>query len=166
MIKQILLTGAMSIVLIACNNELKQKSVADSTPKMTQYQKDQRNKDITLKCISAYAAKDSDYILAQNADNVVNIYEGRPPIHGIDSARIILREAFKMIKDYKPSNQVVLADSNYVFVFQYIDISNNKNDDTWNAKQVEIFKFNDEGKIILHNGVGETLAPNDVRFPL
>jgi hypothetical protein len=166
MIKHCLLVSVLSIILFACGNDVKQTAANDASPEMLQYQKDQRNKAIVLKCIRAYAAHDSNYILSQNAKDVVNIYEGRPPIHGIDSCRIVLREAFNLIKDYKPSNQVVLADSNYVFVFQYIDISNRKNNDTWHAKQVEIFKFNDEGKIILHTGVGETLEPNDVRFPL
>lgn len=117
-----------------------------------------------LKCISAYAVSDSNYILAQNANDVVNIYSGTPPIHGIDSCRIVLRNVFNLIKEYKPGNQVALADNNYVFVFQYVDVSNKKNSDVWHAKQVEIFKFDDEGKIMLHTVVNEDLGPRDERI--
>ena len=164
MIKHLFLAGALSIILFACSNDGKQKSANADSPKMTQHQKDERNKATVLKCIRAYAANDSNYLLAQSVNDVVNIYSGQPPVHGNDSARIVLRQAFNLIKDYKPSNQVALADNNYVFVFQYIDLSFRKNNDTYHAKQVEIFKFNDEGKIILHTGVGEALEPNDVRI--
>ncbi len=120
---------------------------------MTQYKKDQRNKAIALQCIRAYAANDSNFILAHNANNVVNTYKGRPPIQGIDSLRIVFQEAFNTFKEYKPSNEFAVADSNYVFVFLYVDISFRKRPETWNAKFVEIFKFNDEGKIVMHFGV-------------
>ncbi len=135
-------------------------------PEAAQYKKDQRNKAIALECIRAYAASDSNLILSHNADNVVNIYEGQPPIHGIDSCRIVLRQAFNTMKEYKPSNQYALADSNYVFVFLYVDISSKNSPEIWHAKMVEIFKFNDEGKIILHFGVGETLEPKSMRWSL
>ncbi|HVY73929.1 MAG TPA: nuclear transport factor 2 family protein [Puia sp.] len=162
--KHLFLAGAGAIIFFACNDP-KPRSADLKSPEMTQRQKDERNKAIILKCISAYAAKDSAYILDQSIDDVVNIYGGQPPIHGNDSARIVLRQAFNLIKDYKPGNQIALADHNYVFVFQYVEISNTKNDDKWHAKQVEIFKFNDDGKIILHTSVSEELGPNDVRVP-
>ncbi len=141
MLKRFFLAGALSVILFACTNNEKQKSAKLDAPEMTQYQKDERNKAIVLKCIRAYAENDSAYILAQNTNDVVNVYSGQPPINGIDSARIVLRQAFNLIKEYKPSHQVAVADNNYVFVFQYIDMSIEKNHDMWHAKQVEIFKL-------------------------
>ncbi len=76
-----------------------------------------------------------------------------------------MREAFTPPADYKPGNQVALADNNYVFVFQYIDIMDKKGKNIWHAKQVEIFKFNDGGKLILHTAVNEDLGPNDAQIP-
>jgi len=89
---------------------VKQRS-ANDVSEMTQHKRDQRNKAIALKCIRAYAANDSELILSHNADNVINIYPGQPPIHGFDSCRIVLRQAFNIIKEYKPQHQLALADS-------------------------------------------------------
>jgi hypothetical protein len=164
MIKYSFLAGMLSILLFACSNKEQQPSDNADAPAMIQYKKDQRNKAVVLKCISAYAVSDSNYILAQNANDVVNIYSGEPPIHGIDSCRIVLRKAFDLIKEYQPGNQVALADNNYVFVFQYVDLSFKKNDLISHSRLVEIFKFNDEGKIILHTAIGEDLGPRDERI--
>lgn len=164
MLKYFLLLNLIVIILCACGNNV-QKSADNKSPEMTQYQKDQRNKSIALQCIRAYAAHDSEYILSNNANDVVNIYGSQPPIHGIDSCRIVLREAFTTITEYKPSYEHALADSNYVFVFLYADASYKKGPAD-HAKMVEIFKFNDEGKISMHTAVGEALDSNSVRRPL
>ncbi len=50
-------------------------------------------------------------------------------------------------------------------MFQYIDVTDKKGKNIWHAKQVEIFKFNDGGKLILHTAVGEDLGPNDAQIP-
>ena len=164
MIKHSFLTATLAIILFACNNDGKPELVNENSPEMTQDQKDERNKAIVLKCISAYAAKDSNYLLAQSVNDVINIHEGRP-VRGNDSARIILRQAFSMPTDYKPANQIAMAENNYVFVFQYVDITDKKGKNIWRAKQVEIFKFNDDGKLIFHNACNEDLGPNDVKVP-
>lgn len=156
MIKYFLLLSVMSIFLFACgNNHNKQETASNDSPEMVQYKKDQRNKAIALQCIRAYAAHDSEFIIAHNATDVVNIYNDKPPTHGLDSIRIDLREAFDIIKEYKPSNELALADSNYVFIFLYVDGSLRNNPKTTHDKMVEIFKFNDDGKIIEHFAVDE-----------
>ncbi len=166
MIKYFLLLCILSIFLFACGDNMNKQTTADNdSPEITQYQKDQRNKAIALECIHAYAARDSELILSHNANDVVNIYEGQPPIHGIDSCRIVLRQAFNTIKEYKPSNAHALADSNYVFVFLYADASYKK-EPADHAKMVEIFKFNDVRKIIMHTAVYEALDSNSVRRSL
>ncbi len=163
MIKHFLLVSVMAVIFFACGDNVKQTATNDDSPEMRQFRKDQRNKAIALQCIRAYQANDSSFILAHNADNVVNIYAGQPPIHGIDSCRIVLRQAFNTIKEYKPSHELALADSNYVIVFLYVDISLRNSPETYHAKSVEIFKFNDEGKIILHTAVNEAMELNDIK---
>jgi ketosteroid isomerase-like protein len=166
MIKYFPILSVLSVALFACSDDVKQRATNEDSPQMVQYKKDQRNKAIALQCIRAYGAKDIEFILSHNAENVVNIYEGQAPIHGIDSCRIILQEAFSTMKEYKPSHQRAVADSNYVFVYLYVHISSVKSTETYDAKMVEIFKFNDEGKIILHNGVGEPIKPTEVKHSL
>lgn len=161
--KHFFFTTLLTIILFACNNEVKPKLSDTDLQVLTQQQKDERNKATVMKMISAYAVKDSNYLLAQSVNDVVNIYSGKPPIHGNDSVRIVLRNAFNSMESYKPGNQIALADNNYVFVFQYIDVSIKNYPSGWHAKQVEIFKFNDEGKLILHTAVNEDLTSNDVR---
>lgn len=161
--KHFFFTTILTIIFFACNNEVKPKLSDTDLQVLTQHQKDERNKATVMKCFQAYAAQDSEFLLKQSVNDVINIYSGQPPTHGNDSERIVLRNAFNLIKDYKPSNQIAVAENNYVFVFQYIDITNKKGETIWHAKQVEIFKFNDAGKIILHTGAGEDLTPNDVK---
>ncbi|MEP7232076.1 MAG: nuclear transport factor 2 family protein [Ginsengibacter sp.] len=166
MIKYFFLLSATSVILFACGADTnKQAATNDDSLEMAQHKKDERNKSIALKCIRAYAAHDSEFILANNANDVVNIYGDQPPIHGIDSCRIVLRQAFNTIKEYKPGYQHALADSNYVFVFLYADASYKK-ETADHAKMVEIFKFNDVGKIIMHTAVYEALDSNSVRRSL
>lgn len=164
MTKYFFLFSVMSIFLFACGDNTNKQVVANNqSPELTQHQKDQRNKAIALACIRAYAAKDSEFILSHNADSVINIYSGQPPIHGIDSCRIVLRDAFNTF-NYKPSNEHALADSNCVFVFLYADAFLTKSHETDHAEMVEMFKFNDDGKIILHTAVGQSFTPKDVRI--
>ena len=163
MVKHLVLANILSLILFACS-ENKPGAAKSNSLEIVQYNKDQRNKTTALKCIQAYEANDSIYILSQNANDVVNVYAGLPPIHGIDSCRVVLRGAFNAIKEYKPSNLLALADNNYVIVYQYVDITFRKSAETLHNKSIEIFKFNDEGKIILHTGVNEALESNDVRI--
>jgi hypothetical protein len=165
MIKYFLASIAIIVIFLSCTDNGKQDTTQTDTPEMLQHKKDERNKAVALQCIRAYQAHDSDFILAQNADTVVNIYSGKQPIHGIDSCRIVLRDAFNSFS-YVPSKEHALADSNYVFVFLYVDGVLKKTSEAFHAKMVEIFKFNDDGKIVLHYGVYETLEPNDVRISL
>lgn len=150
---------------LACINKDKQTIANADSPEMIQHKKDERNKAIALQCIRAYEAHDSEYIISQNANDVVNIYSGQPPIHGIDSCRIALREAFNSFT-YNPSVVRAVADSNCVFVFLNVEGSLKKTSETFHTKSIEIFKFNDDGKIILHTGVNEAVEPNDVQISL
>jgi ketosteroid isomerase-like protein len=165
MVKYFPLVTVITVIFFACSDNHKQTATKDVSPVLTQHNKDERNKAIVLECIRAFAANDAELILSHNANNVVNIGAGQP-IHGSDSTRILLQEEFKIIKDYKPSNQVAVADNNYVFVFQYVDLFYGNNPEKIHSKIVEIFKFNDEGKIIMHSGVNEVLGANDVKTPL
>ena len=166
MIKYCFPTIAIIIIsFLACTNNGNQTIANADSPEIIQHKKDEKNKAVALQCIRAYQANDSNFILAHNADTVVNIYSGKQPMHGIDSCRIVLREAFNSFK-YTPSKEVALADNNYVFVFLYVDGSIKKTSEAFHAKMVEIFKFNDDGKIVLHYGVYEALEPNDVRVSL
>ncbi len=166
MVKYFFLIGVLSITLFACRDRGKDASAGDTSPETAQYEKNQRNKAIALECIRAYAARDSALILSHNAKNVVNIYAGRPPIHGIDSCKIILRESFNTIKEYRPSNELALAENNYVFVFLYVDILFWNNPATYHSKAIEIYKFNDGGKIVEHTAINEELGPNVTKRPL
>ncbi|HEX5151453.1 MAG TPA: nuclear transport factor 2 family protein [Parafilimonas sp.] len=159
MIKYFLSLNILSIVLFGCNSNAKQTTANNDSPEIAQHQKDERNKAIALGCIRAFQAQDSEFIISHNADNVVNIVSGRP-VYGIDSCRILCRELFNTIKEYKPYKEVALADSDYVFVCLYVDITLRKNPETTHNKSVEIFRFNDEGKIVMHSSVDEQLAPN------
>jgi hypothetical protein len=163
--KYFLSLSILSFILFACSSNEKQADANNDSPGMTQYQKNERNKAIALGCIRAFQANDDEFIVSHNADNVVNIVAGRP-IQGIDSCRILLQQYHSMMKEYKPYNEVASADSNYVFVFMYVDITYNKSPETTHNKSVQIFRFNDAGKIVMHSSVDEQLEPNNIKQPL
>ena len=165
MIKHFLCLGVLSVALFSCNSDTKQTITNDDSHEMTQTQKNERNKTIALGCIHAFQVKDDEFIVSHNADNVVNIVSGRP-VYGLDSCRILLQGYHSMIKEYKPGNTIASADSDYVFVFMYVDITYNKSPETTRNKSVQIFRFNDEGKIVMHSSVDEQLEPNSPQQPL
>lgn len=149
-------------LITACQNNENTSRPPEVLAIINQDSLDKRNKRIAVECIRAYERGDVDFILAHNANDVVNFMEGRPPQRGIDSMKIGLREFRNTFKEYKSSNELALADNNYVFVYQNWDgsLKADSTRQTYHFRAVEIFKFNPEGKIIQHASMQEQLSPN------
>lgn len=159
----LLLTVSMLLIITACKNNEHTSLSPKISAIIKQDSLDERNKRIAIGCIRAFERGDLDFMISHNAKDVVNYPEGRAPILGIDSVIIALRQERNSTNDWKSSNELALADNNYVFVYQYWDASfktDSLKGKTYHFRAVEIFKFNEDGKIIEHSSVQEELSEN------
>lgn len=158
--RTILLLTVSMLLITACKNNEQPSHSSNISAIIKHDSLDKRNKEIALGCVQAGARGDIDFIISHNAKDAVDYYEDRPPMRGIDSLRIALHQMFDRVKDFKLSNELALADSNYVFVYYNGDATDSAGK-TYHSAGVHIFKFNEEGKIIEHAHVGEELKAED-----
>jgi len=159
----LLLIVSTLLIITACKNNEQASPSPDVSAIMKQDSLNKRNKQIALGCIHAAERGDVEYIISHNAKETVDYYEDRPPMRGTDSLRIALRQMLSMLKEFKSSNELAIADSNYVFVYYNGDetLKTDSFGKTHHSAGVHIFKFNEEGKIIEHAHVGEELISKD-----
>lgn len=161
-----LLAFAACLFFAACNDGAN-NTVADSsntsgdTTKMTQEDKEERNKRVALESINAINAHNVDGVLKDATPDGIDYGEGsQPPVKGIDSIKVGIKMFLDAFPDYKGDNLQAVADGDYVFV--YGDWTGTfKNDimgtkatgKSFKIRDVDIFKFNDEGKITEHRAI-------------
>jgi hypothetical protein len=164
--KNTLLLTLSALLIVACKNNEQPSPSTEQIALIKQDSLDKRNKQIALACHRAYERDDLDFIISHMAEDIVNYYEGRLPMRGIDSATIGMREFRNLLKEWKSSNELALAENNYVFVYQNWDgsLKTDSSGQTFHFKAVEIYKFNEEGKIIEHAAVQEQLSPNSIDY--
>ncbi|HRI21224.1 MAG TPA: ester cyclase [Panacibacter sp.] len=160
-----LLFSAVMFLLIACSNNNKiplDTGENNATLKENmQEKKDAQNKQVALLCIKSWSRGNIDEIVKHLASNTMDLGDGStPPAKGIDSVKFFMQLWNSSVKDYKSDNELAVADSDYVFV--YAGWSGTfKNDfmgmkttgKSFKFKDVDIFKFNDEGKITEHRAI-------------
>src|SRR3954453_13526334 len=108
-------TSLFSIFLLlsatlACQNNEQALRSSDISAIMKQDSLDKRNKEIALGCVHAPESGDIEFIISHCTKDAVDYYEDRPPVRGIDSLRITLRQMLDMLKEFKSSNELALAD--------------------------------------------------------
>ncbi len=123
--------------------------------------KEDRNKQIALLCIKSWSTGNIDEIVKHLAPNTVDYGDGStPPARGIDTVKSFMDLWRFSVDEYKSANELAVADSDYVFI--YADWMGRFKSDfmgmktagkSFNFKDVDIFKFNDEGKITEHRAV-------------
>ncbi len=164
--KRLLISVPALLFLVGCtDNKTSSETRADksnSTPmENTKETKEEQNKQIALLCIKAWSNGNIDEIVKHLAPNTADLGdESTPPARGIDSVKYFMQMWNSSVKDYKSDNELAVSDGDYVFV--YAGWSGTfKNDfmgmktmgKSFRFKDVDIFKFNDEGKITEHRAV-------------
>ncbi|HEX5151467.1 MAG TPA: nuclear transport factor 2 family protein [Parafilimonas sp.] len=161
-------TSLLSILLLlsaalACQNNKQALRSPGMSAIIKQDSLDRRNKEIALGCIHASERDDIEYIISHSVKDAVDYYINRPPMRGIDSLRIALRQMQEMFREFRLSNELAVADNNYVFVYYNGDESL-KADSTgkiYHTAGIHLFKFNEEGKVLEHAHVGEELKTEE-----
>jgi predicted ester cyclase len=123
--------------------------------------KEERNKQTALASVKGFTTGDVEVILKDWDRDVVDYGDGSmPPIKGLDSAKAGLRMWLGGMKDFNVSDLTAVADGNMVMVYGTwrgtwnSDIMGMKaTGKSFKANDVDIFKFNDAGKIVEHRGV-------------
>ena len=138
-------------------------SCTDSTASSTSSQeaKEERNKKIALASVAAFEKGKADSVLKDAAPDAIDYGEGSmPPVKGVDSSKVSLQEWMTAIPNYKGADFVAVADGDYVMVYgQWSGTWKNNfmgmkaTDRSFTVNDVDIFKFNEEGKIIEHRSV-------------
>ena len=152
--------AASIFLLAACNNEkkadegLKEEKMADNAEA-----KEEKNKETALASVRALIAGDAEATLKDVA--AVDYGDGSmPAVKSKDSLLVMVKSWRESLSDYKGDNLMALADGDYVAVFG--EWSATFKDDVMGMKtagkkvrinDVDIFKFNREGKITEHRNV-------------
>lgn len=161
-----LLAFAACLFFAACNDgatttgDSPNDSTGNST-KMTQEDKEERNKNVVLESMAAMNNHNPDDVLKNVTADGVDYGDGSmPAVKGIDSVKAGMKGFLAAFPDYKGDNLEAVADGDKVMV--YGDWSGTfKNDfmgmkatgKSFKVKDVDIFTLNDEGKITSHRNV-------------
>ncbi|GEO12119.1 hypothetical protein SAE01_46150 [Segetibacter aerophilus] len=156
------------ILLTACNTGTKNgapdsDSAANvSTPGTSSDEgKEERNKQVAMDATKAVINNNPDEAFKNMASDAIDYNDGSgPATKGLDSIRAGMKMWMSNVQDYKGDNLEALADGNKVMI--YGDWSGKFKGDfmgmktagkSFKVKDVDIFTFNDEGKIKEHRSV-------------
>jgi predicted ester cyclase len=163
--KKLFFVAASAIVFSSCTNNgasTNSTSSTDSTS-MSQEAKEERNKEVALAAQRTFETGQGnvDSIIKNATPDFVDYGTGEmPPTKGIDSSKAFLQQMLAAIPDYKVTDITAVADGDYVMV--YGTWSGTLKNDFMGMKatnkpfkyiDVDIFKFNDDGKITEHRAV-------------
>ncbi len=154
-------------LLYSCNDKnadgtsTTDSSSMNSTTMNDAESKEERNKETALASVNVIASGNVDAVLKDVDKDAVEYHEGSMgPTKGLDSIKAGLGGWMAAVPDYKGSDLMAVADGDYVMVYGTWT-GTWKNDfmgmkatgKTFKVNDVDIFKFNDAGKIIEHRGV-------------
>jgi predicted ester cyclase len=172
--KKIFFTVCSSIILFtACNTGTKNNTPdSDSAANVStsggsaEESKEERNKQVAMDAIKAVISNNPDEAFKNMASDAVDYNDGSaPPTKGLDSIKAGMKMWMNNIQDYRGDSLEALADGNKVMV--YGDWSGKFKGDfmgmktagkSFKVKDVDIFTFNDEGKIKDHRSVQSMAA--------
>lgn len=166
--KKFLLLTAVVVTLFACNNDDAEGKDMDSDTTLAtgvnefgENDKEERNRQVALASVQGFNSRNVDVILKDADVALVDYGDGSmPPANNRDTVRKWLQDWLNAVPDYKGENFMAAAEGDQVMV--YAEWSGTwKNDlmgmkatgKTFKIKDVDIFKFNEAGKIIEHRSV-------------
>jgi hypothetical protein len=123
--------------------------------------KQERNKKILMASMEGMATHDAEILMKDAAPDYTDYGDGTvPPMKNPDSSKIGLKAWLNAFPDVKGENLVYAAEGDYVMVWGTWSATF-KNDfmgikatgKSYSLPDVDIFKFNDEGKITEHRNI-------------
>lgn len=155
------LMAALFFAATACNNESKKNEVKNEDAGLAAESKQERNKKIVMSSVESFIKGDVDGVLKDAAPGFVDYSDGTiPPISNIDSLKNFMKMLQTSIEGYKGENLRYFADGDYVIVhgdwggvFKKDLMGIKATGKPVKFKDVDLFKLNDEGKIVEHYAV-------------
>ncbi len=161
--KAILILGGSLLFLASCNDGTSVGSTGATTDStaIKKEEKEQRNKNAALANVDAFQKLDVEQAFKDATPDFVDYADGSmPPVKGLDSNKAMIKSFMAALESLKGSNLVAVADGDHAMV--YGDWEGKFKSDfmgmktagkTFKFKDIDIFKFNDEGKMVEHRSV-------------
>jgi len=154
------LITTLFFAITGCNNESKKDEVKSETIASAD-SKEERNKKVVMSSVESFIKGDIDGVFKDVATGFVDYTDGTmPPITSIDTLRDFIKMMKTSIEGYKGENLKYYADGDYVIVhgdwggvFKNDMAGIKATGKPVKFKDVDIFKLNDEGKIVEHHSV-------------
>ena len=162
--KKLLTIAFAAVTLASCNNS-SQKNANHSPGKdstaMTAEEREERNKQNALATLKAFDGETSvDEVFKFTDKNFKDYGTGEMPPTNYDSTRKGLQEWVNAIPDYKATDLTAVADGDHVMVYgtwtgtwKNNMMGMNATKKSFKVNDVDIFKFNDQGRIVEHRAV-------------
>ncbi|MEO5647145.1 MAG: ester cyclase [Chitinophagaceae bacterium] len=150
-----------TFALVACKSEKKTETPAITDKESTSPGKEERNKKIIEASMSGVNAHNADEALKDADPAFVDYGDGaQPPVRSKDSVKSIINSILNAFPDYKGENLVYVAEGDQVVVigdwsgtFKKDMMGIKATNKSFKIKDVDIFKLNDDGKIIEHRAI-------------
>lgn len=163
--KRFLIASAAICIIAACNNKPSTAENASDTAQasMSTSKTDmlEKNKQTALATQQAINDHNVDGVMKDAAQDMVDYGDGNgAPVKGVDSCRAFVNMFLTAFPDLKGENLMAIAEGKHVAVFG--DWSGTFKGEmmgmkptgrTFHVKDVDLFTFNDEGKITEHRSV-------------
>ena len=152
--RKILLLALLVACFTACNE-------SKGTAANNQEAREERNKNIALASVRAFETGKIDSVFKDMDPDVVDFAEGSmSPLKGMDTIKTSLKEWMAAVPNYKGTDFTAVADGDYVMVYgewsgtwQNEFMGMKPTGRSFTVRDVNIFKFNEAGKIIEHRSV-------------
>jgi predicted ester cyclase len=162
--KQLLAFISIAVILISCSGNSSPAAPAVDPGTAAIVAKDsvtERNKATALASVEAFGSGKMDDAFKDAAPDVVDYGDGSmKPMKGLDSIKYFVKQYMAAFPDYKGANFIVVGDGIHVAVFgDYTGTFKNPlmgmkpTGKSFKVKDVDLFTFNDAGKIIEHRSV-------------
>ena len=145
----------------SCNNATTSNETPKTDSTATKMEsKTEKNKKTIMACMDGISAHDANKVMKESAPDMVDYGDGNmPPVKG-DSAKQMLSAYLSAFPDLKAENTMYFADGNSVIVVADWSMTF-KNDmmgmkatgKSTKYKDVDIFTFDDNGKITSHRSI-------------
>ena len=162
--KQFLVFIGFAAFMISCNNSSPATTNNLDSVTATYTAKDsalEKNKATALASVEAFSKGKLDEAFKEVTADVVDYGDGSmAPVKGLDSIKSMVKGFLTAFPDYKGENFLVIGDGNHVAVFaDYTGtfksplMGMKPTGKSFKVKDVDLFTFNDAGKITEHRSV-------------
>jgi predicted ester cyclase len=164
--KSFFLIAGIVIAVTSCNDKGSTSTAAHSNDSTIVNEspeaKEERNKQTALASLHAFDGETNLDEVFKDADkDIVEYNNGEmPALKGVDSIKKWMQPWISAIPDYKGSDLIAVADGDYVMVhgtwtgtWKNNMMGMNATNKSFKVADVDIFKFNEAGKMIEHRNV-------------